>query len=54
MISEHAEEGITNINDCGRCHASANEHDIKGSIGDDNSGEHRKRKEGEHEEEDDD
>lgn len=54
MVSEHAEEGITNINDCARCHKNADEDDAKHSIGDTNSGEHRKRKEGKHEEGDDD
>lgn len=54
MVAEHSEEGINNINDCARCHGSANEHDVKRSVGDGNSGEHRKRKEGEHEEDDDD
>lgn len=56
MISEHVEEGITNISDCARCHKNANEDDAKHSIGDMQSGEHRNRKEGKHndEEEDDD
>ena len=53
MISEHNEEGITNISDCARCHKNADEDDAGHSIGDGNSGEHRNRKEGKHEEDDD-
>ncbi len=35
IMSEHREEGITNINDCAECHKSGSEHDIenKGNSG---------------------
>ena len=35
IMSEHNEEGITNINDCAECHKSGSEHDIekKGNSG---------------------
>jgi hypothetical protein len=33
LFSEHREEGITNINDCARCHRSGNEHDAERGSG---------------------
>lgn len=33
LFSEHAEEGITDISNCVRCHRSGNEHDAKGGEG---------------------
>lgn len=30
ILGEHREEGISNINDCVRCHKSGNEHDMEG------------------------
>jgi len=33
VAREHEEEGIGNLDDCARCHRSANEHDIRGGEG---------------------
>jgi hypothetical protein len=38
MISEHSEEGIYNIDQCAKCHQSANEDDIKTNSGRKNEG----------------
>jgi hypothetical protein len=40
LFSEHAEEGITDISNCVRCHRSGNEHDAKGGENDEEGGEH--------------
>ena len=51
VAREHEEEGIGNLDDCARCHRSANEHDIRGGEGRERGEKHH---EGRHRHDDDD
>jgi hypothetical protein len=55
ILSEHREEGISNINNCVSCHRSGNEHDIESGEGRNNRSEGKsKKREGKHDDDDDD